>query len=71
MVKLQRFLEHLQKRVSELTAAQTSREREQAKEFKRLQALLAHRKQEIQTIRANEVECAGSLYSGFRLLVST
>jgi hypothetical protein len=49
--KLQRLMEDLHKRVSELTETQSSREREQAKEVDRLQTLLAHREREIQSIR--------------------
>jgi hypothetical protein len=49
--KLQKLMEDLQQRVSELTAAQTSREREQAKELDRLQTMLTHREREIQSIR--------------------
>jgi hypothetical protein len=40
MMRLQMFLENLQKNASEMIAPQTSREREQAKELDRLQALL-------------------------------
>jgi len=49
--KLQRFMEDLQTRVSELTVGQSSREQQQAKEVDRLQAMLAHMEREIQSIR--------------------
>lgn len=49
--KLQRLIDDQQRRVSELTAAQTLREREQAKELDRIQAMLTHREREIQSIR--------------------
>jgi len=51
MEKLQRLLEDMQKRMSELTVAQTNREKEQAKELDRLQTLLAHRERELQSVR--------------------
>jgi DNA repair exonuclease SbcCD ATPase subunit len=63
--KLQRLMEDLQTRVSELTVGQSSREQQQAKEVDRLQAVLAHMEREIQSIRADEVERAGALYSAF------
>jgi hypothetical protein len=40
-----------------MTVAQTSRERGQAKELDRLQAMLAQRKRELQNMRAEEVDC--------------
>lgn len=49
--KLQRLMEDLQTRVSELTVGQSSREQQQAKEVDRLQAMLAHMEREIQSIR--------------------
>lgn len=49
--KLQRLMEDLQTKVSELTVGQSSREQQQAKEVDRLQALLAHMEREIKSIR--------------------
>ncbi|KAJ4444565.1 hypothetical protein ANN_06360 [Periplaneta americana] len=71
--KLQRQLEDLQKTVTELTAVQTSREKEHTREVDKLQTLLAQREREIQNVRyyascedrADEVERAGVLYSAF------
>ncbi|GFG31367.1 hypothetical protein Cfor_06093, partial [Coptotermes formosanus] len=48
--KLQRLVENLQTRMSELTVGQSSREQQQAKEVDRLQAMLAHMEREIQSI---------------------
>jgi predicted nucleic acid-binding Zn-ribbon protein len=55
--KLQRLMEDLQTRVSELTVGQSSREQQQAKEVDRLQTMLAHMEREIQSIRYVSVLC--------------
>jgi hypothetical protein len=55
--KLQRLMEDLQTRLSELTVGQSSREQQQAKEVDRLQAMLAHMEREIQNIRYVSVFC--------------
>jgi hypothetical protein len=49
--KLQRLMEDLQTKLSELTVGQSSREQQQAKEVDKLQAMLAHMEREIQSIR--------------------
>jgi hypothetical protein len=60
--KLQRLVENLQTRMSELTVGQSSREQQQAKEVDRLQAMLAHMEREIQSIRYVSV-CLTALLS--------
>jgi hypothetical protein len=65
--KLQKLMEDLQNKVSELTAAQTSRERELAKELERLRTMLTRREREIQRIRQGLALHAYSNLFAYRL----